>query len=94
MFVVLLKFTGDKSRAGQLMEGHKRWIEGGFADGVFALVGSLQPNAGGTVVAYGISRSELETRLNEDPFVVENVVSAEILEITPSRTDERLAFLG
>jgi uncharacterized protein YciI len=94
MFVVLLKFTGDKSRAGQLMEAHKRWIERGFADGVFVLVGSLQPSAGGTVVAYGVSRSELQTRLNEDPFVVENVVSAEILEITPSRTDERLAFLS
>jgi hypothetical protein len=31
--------------------------------------------------------------VNEDPFVAENVVSAEILEITASRTDERLKFL-
>jgi hypothetical protein len=31
--------------------------------------------------------------VNDDPFVVENVVSAEILEITPSRTDERLKFI-
>jgi hypothetical protein len=28
--------------------------------------------------------------VNDDPFVAENVVSAEILEITPSRADERL----
>ncbi len=94
MFLVLLKFTGDKSRAGQLMEGHKRWVERGFADGVFALVGSLQPSTGGAVLAHGVSRSDLEARVNEDPFVIENVVSAEILEITPSRADERLQFLG
>ena len=94
MFVVLLKFTGDKSRAGPLMEGHKRWIERGFVDGVFSLVGSLQPNAGGAVLAQGISRSDLEARINEDPFVIESVVSAEILEITPSRADERLQFLS
>jgi hypothetical protein len=32
-------------------------------------------------------------RVALDPFVVEGVVSAEVLEITPSVTDERLAFL-
>jgi uncharacterized protein YciI len=93
MFVVLLKFSGDKSRASELMEGHKRWIERGFADGVFSLVGSLQPNAGGAVMAHGLSLPELQARVDEDPFVAESVVSVEILAITPSRVDERLAFL-
>jgi len=32
--------------------------------------------------------------VNGDPFVIENVVSAEIHEIAPARTDERLAFLN
>jgi uncharacterized protein YciI len=93
MFVVLLKFAGDRSRAAQLMEGHKRWIERGFADGVFSLVGSLQPSAGGAVLAHGISLSDLLVRLAEDPFVAEKVVSVEILDIAPSRVDDRLAFL-
>lgn len=93
MFVVLLKFSGDRSRASQFMEGHKRWIDRGVADGVFALVGSLQPNAGGAILAHGTSLSELQARVNEDPFVVEQLVTPEILEITPSRVDERLAFL-
>lgn len=94
MFVVLLKFTGDKSRAGQLMEGHKRWIERGFADGVFALVGTLQPSAGGALFAHGISRADLEARVKDDPFVSEKLVTPEILEITPSRADGRLAFMS
>jgi uncharacterized protein YciI len=94
MFVVLLKITGDKSRAGQLLDGHKRWIERGFADGVFTLVGSLQAGTGGAVLAHGISRSDLEARLNDDPFVAEGVVTPEIHEIAPSRVDERLAFLS
>lgn len=93
MFLVLLRFTGDRSRASQLMDGHKRWIDRGFADGIFSLVGSLQPNAGGAVLAHGISLPELQARVNEDPFVVENLVNAEILEVTPSRVDDRLAFL-
>lgn len=93
MFIVLLKFSGNKGRASQFMEGHKEWIKRGFDDGVFLLVGSIQPNLGGGIVAHNTSLSELQSRVNDDPFVAENVVSAEILEIAPSKTDERLKFL-
>jgi uncharacterized protein YciI len=93
MFVVLLRFSSNKARAGQFMEGHKEWIKRGFDDGVFLMVGSLQPNAGGGIVAHNTSLAELQSRVSADPFVAENIVSAEILEIAPSRTDERLSFL-
>jgi len=36
---------------------------------------------------------DLQSRVDGDPFVVEGVVSAKILELTPSRADERLQFL-
>ncbi len=93
MFIVLLKFSGNKVQASQFMEGHKEWIKRGIDDGVFLLVGSIQPNLGGGIVAHNTSLSDLQSRVNGDPFVAENVVSAEILEITPSKTDERLKFL-
>jgi len=93
MFVVLLKFSANKGRAGQFMEGHKEWIRRGFDDGVFLLVGNLQPNSGGGIVAHNTSLSDLRNRVDTDPFVVQNVVSAEIVEISPSRVDERLGFM-
>ena len=93
MFIVLLKFSDNKDRAGQFMDGHNAWIKRGFEDGVFLLVGGLQPNLGGGIVAHNTSLSDLQDRVNDDPFVAENIVSAEILEITPARTDERLKFL-
>ena len=93
MFVVLLKFSKEKGQAGQFMQAHKEWIRRGFDDGVFLLVGSLQPNLGGGILAHNTSLSDLQDRVNDDPFVAENVVSAEILEITPAQTDERLKFL-
>jgi uncharacterized protein YciI len=93
MFIVLLKFAGNKGRAGQFMDGHKEWLKRGFDDGVFLLAGGLQPNLGGGIVAHNTSLSELQSRVSDDPFVAENVVSAEILEITPSKADERLEFL-
>lgn len=93
MYIVLLKFSHNKNQAGRFMDGHKEWIKRGLDDGVFLLVGSLQPAQGGAVVAHGTSLSELQERVNEDPFVAENVVSADILEIAPAKADERLAFL-
>ena len=98
MFVVLLKFSDNKAQAGALMDGHKAWIQRGFADGVFALAGSLQPGlgggqGGGGIVAHNTSRTDLETRVAADPFVAEDVVRAEILEIALGRADERLQFL-
>jgi len=93
MFIVLLKFSENKSQAGQFMEGHNLWIKRGFDDGVFLVVGSLQPNQGGAIVAHNTGLPELQTRVNDDPFIAENIVSAEILEITPGKTDERLTFL-
>ena len=95
MFVVLLKFSANKGQAGQLMEGHKAWIKRGFDDGVFLLVGNLQPNLGGGIVAHNTSLIDLQDRVNDDPFVAENVVRAEIIEIAPARVDDRLkSILG
>jgi len=93
MFVVLLKFSDNKGNARQFMKGHNEWIERGFDDGVFLLTGSLQPSLGGGIVAHNTSLSDLQSRVNTDPFVVEGVVKAEILEIAPSKADTRLKFL-
>jgi uncharacterized protein YciI len=93
MFVVLLKFSENKGRAGELVDGHKQWLKRGFDDGVFLLAGNLQPQRGGGIVAHNTSLPDLQSRLNDDPFVAGNVVRAEILEIAPSRADERLKFL-
>lgn len=93
MFVVLLRLSANRGQASKFMEGHKEWIKRGFDDGVFLLVGSLRPDLGGGIVAHQTSLPDLQARVDDDPFVAENVVSAEILEIAPSRTEERLAFL-
>ena len=93
MFLVLLKFSDNKAKAGDFMEGHNEWIKRGFNDGIFLLVGSLQPSLGGSVIAYNTSLSDLQSRVNEDPFVEQGIVTADILEIDPKKADKRLEFL-
>lgn len=93
MFVVLLRFAENKAAAGQHMAGHQEWMKNGLDDDVFLLVGGLQPGLGGAVLAYNTSLPQLEDRVAADPFVAENVVAAEILEIAPGMADKRLEFL-
>jgi uncharacterized protein YciI len=93
MFVVLLRFAANKGLAGEWMAGHKLWLQRGFDDGVFLLAGSLQASQGGAVLAHNTSLTALQSRLSADPFVAHQVVSTEVIEITPSRVDERLQTL-
>ena len=94
MFIVVLRFSANKAAAGQHMAAHKAWIKGGFDDSVFLMAGSLLPSSGGCILAHNTQRAALEARVRDDPFVAENVVSAEILEVVPARMDERLGFLA
>ena len=93
MYIIFLKFSANKSRASQLMESHKAWIKRGFDEGVFLLAGSLEPGLGGGLLAHNTSLAALQSRVNSDPFVAEDVVKAEILELDPGKADERLQFL-
>jgi uncharacterized protein YciI len=88
-----LRFSQQKDRVGEFMDGHRAWLTQGFDDGVFLVAGMLQQGQGGAIIAHGESREELEARVADDPFVQGQVVTPEILEIDPARADERLQFL-
>ncbi|WP_375248294.1 YciI family protein [Sphingomonas sp.] len=92
MFIILLKFA-DKAKAPSLMAGHNTWLQRGFEEGLLLLAGTVKPAAGGALIAHGATREAIEAFVAHDPFVAEGVVTAEILDITPARTDTRLAFL-
>lgn len=93
MFIIFLRLTDRKDQAGQFMDGHKAWIKRGFAEGVFLLAGSLEPGVGGGILAHQTTHATLLQRVNEDPFVAEGIVTAEIHELDPGMADERLQFL-
>jgi uncharacterized protein YciI len=93
MFIVLLEFSSQRGQASQFLDAHQQWLQRGFDDGVFLLAGSIEPRLGGAILAQSASRADLERRVEADPFVAAQVVSARIIEVTPSKPVERLQFL-
>ena len=93
MFIILLKFSDNKNLAPDFMQAHNDWIKQGFDDTVFLLVGGLKPNLGGCIVAHNASLEEIQRRISKDPFVENNIVSAEILQVSANQTTQQLKFL-
>lgn len=93
MFVIQLRFSMNKANAGQFMDGHNAWLKGGFAKGTFLLAGTIQPKLGGAVLAHNVTLEQIQAIVKEDPFVAQDVVIAEIIEITPSKAAPQLEFL-
>lgn len=93
MYVILLKFSENREQASRYMNAHLEWLNLGFSEGVFILAGSLKPKLGGAIIAKGSSLEMIQKRVDLDPFVSEKIVESEILEISPSKMDERFSTL-
>lgn len=93
VFIVLLRLSTNRGAAREHVTAHREWLQRGIDDGVFLLAGTLQPAAGGVVVAHNTSLEELEARVNADPFVIEDVVRPEILEVAPTQAADPLGRL-
>ena len=94
MHIVFLKFGPNRPQAGQWMAQHNDWIQSGINDGVFLMAGSLAGGQGGAILAVGLTKEELSKRVDQDPFVVHQVVLPEIHSIAPSRMAEGFAALA
>lgn len=93
MFIIFLKFAQHRANAGEWMEAHKVWLQQGFDEGVFIASGSLQNKQGGVILAHHIDRNALNKRLAADPFVEHSIVNAEVIDVSLSKLDPRLAFI-
>jgi uncharacterized protein YciI len=93
VFIVLLNISSSKEQAAIHMAEHKAWLQNGFDEGVFLASGNLSGQPGGGILIHGLSEDQLQQRLNQDPFVIHGIVTVQIIEITPSKTDPRMAFL-
>jgi uncharacterized protein YciI len=89
---IILQRLVDAANPSEHLEGHKAWLQQGFADEAFFYVGGI-PGGGGVVIAGGIGSEELLARVRRDPFVVEGIVTPEIIELDTTLSDPRLAFL-
>jgi hypothetical protein len=92
VFIIVMHLV-DGSTAPIHMDGHKAWIRQGFADEVLFYVGGRRGGGGNAIIANGVTYEELRARLDQNPFVANAVVEAEIIELDTTKSDPRMAFM-
>ncbi|MFI7540982.1 YciI family protein [Actinoplanes sp. NPDC049599] len=93
MFVVTLTYRADLAQVDEALPAHITWLDRQYADGVFVASGPRVPRIGGVILAHGLSRGDLNSRLAADPFHQRGIAEYAVTEFVPSRAAEGLAGL-
>jgi uncharacterized protein YciI len=84
MFIVLLTYQRPLAEIDRRMRAHVAFLEEGYRAGVFVASGRQVPRTGGVILAVAQSREELETRMDQDPFVREGLARFQVVEFRTS----------
>ncbi|HEX3005806.1 MAG TPA: YciI family protein [Angustibacter sp.] len=84
-FVLLVEYTAPLARIDELLEDHRAWLDAHFADGTFLVSGPRVPRVGGTILATGTSRGQLEDVVASDPLVRAGAARYDVVEFVPNR---------
>jgi uncharacterized protein YciI len=86
MFIVSLTYQKPLEVVESYLSAHIAFLDSFYAKGIFIASGRKVPRTGGVILAHGVSRSELEEVLENDPFKSNGIAIYEITEFVPSRT--------
>lgn len=85
MFVVSLAYKVELSEVDKHISDHVEYLEKYYARGNFIASGRKIPRTGGVILAHAESLEQLNTILQEDPFLKADVASYEVTEFVPSK---------
>jgi uncharacterized protein YciI len=85
IFVVVLTYTVVLSKIDEALPEHLEWLSRQYDDEVFVASGNRTPRTGRVILAAGLTRDDLELRLNLDPFARLGLATYEVIEFLPSR---------
>ncbi len=94
MYAVVLRYKCQISDVDRHVEAHRGWVKDNYAAGNFLLSGPQRPRIGGFILAVAMDRAKLDGILAMDPFFQNGVAEYEVIDMVPTITDARLAFLA
>lgn len=83
MFIVSLSYVKPLVDVEACLNEHRQFLDVCYSKGYFIASGPKEPRTGGVILAKGMTRTELETLIEEDPFHRAGVAQYEITEFMP-----------
>ena len=84
IFIVTLTYVRPLEEVNNHLDAHRDWLVANTITGRIAVAGPLEPRTGGLIVAHCASRAELDQMLADDPFVINELVTVQVLCATPA----------
>jgi uncharacterized protein YciI len=80
MFVIELTYKADLAEIDAHMAAHVIFLKKYYASGNFLVSGRKIPRDGGIILAVGTNRQQIQTIVQEDPFVRHGLADFRIIE--------------
>ena len=88
IFIVATTYTKPLDEVGKFRQEHFAFIQKNIDAGKFIAGGRQNPPTGGLILAYNVTREELEEILKEDPYYKNNLIETVVTEFTPALLDK------
>jgi uncharacterized protein YciI len=85
MFVIELAYKADLAEIDAHMAAHVIFLKKYYASGNFLVSGRKVPRDGGTILAVGKSRQQIEAIVQQDPFYTRGLADFRIIEFRASQ---------
>lgn len=85
MFVIELLYKAALADIDKHMPAHMKFLKKYYAAGNFLLSGRKIPRDGGIIIAAAKSREEIESIVQEDPFVARGLAEYRVIEFRASQ---------
>lgn len=66
------------------LDAHKQWLVRGFKEGRIIFAGPLNNGSGGYILFQGENVSDIHNFLQDDPFIIHDIVDAEVVSLEPA----------
>ncbi|HJE71401.1 MULTISPECIES: YciI family protein [Pseudomonas] len=84
IYAINLTYTSTSEAINACLDAHKEWLIHHLSAERILFAGPLEDKAGGFILAFGSSLSEIEQMLAADPFVAHGLVRTDILATQPA----------
>ena len=85
MFIIELTYKAPLEQIDAQMRPHMAFLNKHYGAGTFIISGRKIPRDGGIIIAVGKTRAELESIVQEDPFVSLELAEYRIIEFRASQ---------
>ncbi len=82
-FLVEITYTAAPERIGELVAGHRAFLQTGYDQGLLLFSGPQNPKVGGVVLARAETETDLRNFFLNDPYQSENAATYRFVSFEP-----------